>query len=168
MLTYWRLGLYSLRRRRFISIGMPIIDLRRSSDRLRFITGIPIPVRRRLLSEYRPWTGQMSPVVMHKRNYPIEEDWHVLHEFFRRLKRISHLAWMFYQIHLCIYCPTTFCRSELQGKKPDHMSICQSLGTHQILDTWFHSVMFQPIRFVDDGTRQNKVFQRLTTCGNFH
>ena len=44
-------GLYSLRRHRLISIGIPIINLRRSSDRLRFIMGIPIPVRRRLLSE---------------------------------------------------------------------------------------------------------------------
>ena len=44
------LGLYSLRRRRLISIGIPIINLRRSSDRLRFFMGIPIPVRRRLLS----------------------------------------------------------------------------------------------------------------------
>ena len=44
-------GLYSLWRRRLISIGIPIINLRRSSDRLRFIVGIPIPVRRRLLSE---------------------------------------------------------------------------------------------------------------------
>ena len=44
-------GLYSLWRRRLISIGIPIINLRRSSDRLRFIMGIPIPVRRRLLSE---------------------------------------------------------------------------------------------------------------------
>ena len=111
VLTYWHLGLYSLRIRRLISIGIPIINLRRSSDRLRFITGIPIPVRRRLLSEYRPWTGQMSPIVMHKRSYSIVEDWHVLHEIFRRLKGISHLAWMFYHIHLCIYCSTTFCRS---------------------------------------------------------
>ena len=44
-------GLYSLRRRGLISIGIPIINLRRSSDRLRFIMGIPIPVRWRLLSE---------------------------------------------------------------------------------------------------------------------
>ena len=43
--------LYSLKRRRLISIGIPIINLRRSSDRLRFIMGIPIRVRRRLLSE---------------------------------------------------------------------------------------------------------------------
>ena len=48
------LGLYSLRKHRLISIGIPIINLRRSSDRLRFIMGIPIPVRRRLLSEYSP------------------------------------------------------------------------------------------------------------------
>ena len=40
------LGLYSLRRRRFFGKGLPIINPRRSSDRLRFITGIPIPVRR--------------------------------------------------------------------------------------------------------------------------
>ena len=45
------LGLYSLRRRRLVSIGIPIINLRRSSDRLMFIMGIPIPIRRRLLSE---------------------------------------------------------------------------------------------------------------------
>ena len=38
-------GLYSLRRRRLISIGIPIINLRRSSDHLRFSIGIPIPVR---------------------------------------------------------------------------------------------------------------------------
>ena len=42
-------GLYSLRRRRLIGIGIPIINLRRSSDRLRFIMGIPIPVRRPIL-----------------------------------------------------------------------------------------------------------------------
>ena len=48
-------GLYSLRRHRHISIGIPIINLRRSSDRLRFIMGIPIPIRRRLLSAKRPW-----------------------------------------------------------------------------------------------------------------
>ena len=46
----WHQGLYSLRRI-LISIGIPIINLRRSSDRLRFIMGIPTPVRRRLLSE---------------------------------------------------------------------------------------------------------------------
>ena len=49
------LGVYSLRRRSLISIGIPIINLRRSSNRLRFIMVIPIPVRRYLLSEWRPW-----------------------------------------------------------------------------------------------------------------
>ena len=44
-------GLYSLRRSCLISIGIPIINLRRSSDSLRFIMGIPIPTRGRLLSE---------------------------------------------------------------------------------------------------------------------
>ena len=45
------LGLYSLRRHRLTGIGIPIINLRRSDDRLRFITGIPILIRWRLLSE---------------------------------------------------------------------------------------------------------------------
>ena len=48
------LGLYSLRRRRLISIGVPIINLRRSSDRLRFIMWIPIPVRRVFLVNRGP------------------------------------------------------------------------------------------------------------------
>ena len=48
------LGLYSLRRRCLISIGIPITNLRRSWDRLRFVMGIPIPVRQHLLSEQRP------------------------------------------------------------------------------------------------------------------
>ena len=51
ILKLYQLGLYSLRRRPLISIGIPIINLRRSSDRLRFIMGIPIPVKRCLLSE---------------------------------------------------------------------------------------------------------------------
>ena len=38
-------GLYSLRRTRLIGIGIPMINMRRSSDRLRFIMRIPIPVR---------------------------------------------------------------------------------------------------------------------------
>ena len=38
-------GLYLLRRRCLISIGIPIINLRRLSDHLRFIMGIPIHVR---------------------------------------------------------------------------------------------------------------------------
>ena len=44
-------GLYSLRRRRLMGIGIPIINLRRSDDRLRFIMGIPLLIRRCLLSE---------------------------------------------------------------------------------------------------------------------
>ena len=36
---------------------IPIINLRRSDDRLRFIMGIAILIKRRLLSEYRPWSG---------------------------------------------------------------------------------------------------------------
>ena len=45
------LGLYSLRRCRLTGIGIPMINLRRSDDRLRFIMGIPILIRRHLLSE---------------------------------------------------------------------------------------------------------------------
>ena len=41
-------GFYSLRRHLLISIGIPIINLRWSSDHLRFIMGIPLPVRRHL------------------------------------------------------------------------------------------------------------------------
>ena len=42
-------GLYSLRKHRLVDIGIPITNLRRSSDRLRFVMGIPIPTRQRLL-----------------------------------------------------------------------------------------------------------------------
>ena len=52
-----RQGLYSLRRHRLIGIGIHIINLRRSSDRLRFIIGIHIPVRRHHYSEYRLSVG---------------------------------------------------------------------------------------------------------------
>ena len=45
------LDLYSLRRRRLTGIGIPIINLRRSDDRLRFIMGIPMLIRPSLLSE---------------------------------------------------------------------------------------------------------------------
>ena len=50
-----RVGSYSLGRHRFIRIWIPIINLRRSSDRLRFIMGIPILIRRHLFSEHKPW-----------------------------------------------------------------------------------------------------------------
>ena len=43
-------GLYSLTRRCLTGIGIPIINLRRSDARLRFIMGIPILISRRLLS----------------------------------------------------------------------------------------------------------------------
>ena len=49
--------LYSLRTRRLISIGIPIINLRRSSVRLLFIMGIPIPGRRGLLMNRGPAQG---------------------------------------------------------------------------------------------------------------
>ena len=39
---YVALGFYSLRRLHLTGIGIPIINLRRSDDRLRFIMGIPI------------------------------------------------------------------------------------------------------------------------------
>ena len=45
-------GLYSLRKCRLTGIGITIINLRRSDDRLRFIMGIPTLIRRRLLSEW--------------------------------------------------------------------------------------------------------------------
>ena len=47
-------GLYSLRRQCLIVIGILIMNLRRSSDHLRFIMGISIPIRQRPLSEKRP------------------------------------------------------------------------------------------------------------------
>ena len=45
------MGLCSLRRHRLIGKGIHIINLRRSSDRHRFIMGIPLPIKRRLFSE---------------------------------------------------------------------------------------------------------------------
>ena len=45
------MGVYSLRRRRLTGIGIPMTNLRRFDDRLRFTMGIPILVSRRLLSE---------------------------------------------------------------------------------------------------------------------
>ena len=44
-------GLHLVRRHRLISIGIPIINLRRSSQRLRFPVGISLPVERHLMSE---------------------------------------------------------------------------------------------------------------------
>ena len=42
------------KRPRFTGIGIPIIELKLSDDHLRFIKGIPEPIRQCLLSEYRP------------------------------------------------------------------------------------------------------------------
>ena len=50
-------GLYSLRRCCLTGIGIPIINLRQSDDRLRFIMRLPILIRPRLLSEQRPWAN---------------------------------------------------------------------------------------------------------------
>ena len=44
-------GLCSLKRRRLTVLEIPIINLRRSDDRPRFIMGIPIPIRRCIISE---------------------------------------------------------------------------------------------------------------------
>ena len=48
-------GLYLQKRCRLAGIGIALINLRRSNNRLKFIKGIPIQVRRCLLSEQRPW-----------------------------------------------------------------------------------------------------------------
>ena len=48
------LGLCPLKRRRLMGIRIPNINIGRCDDRLWFITGIPIPIRSCLLSEYRP------------------------------------------------------------------------------------------------------------------
>ena len=47
--------IFATKRHRLTGIGTPIINLRRSNDRLRFIMGIAISIRRCLRSEYRPW-----------------------------------------------------------------------------------------------------------------
>ena len=58
------LGLYSqLQRHRLTGIIIPIINPRQSDDRLRFIIGIPIPIRWCLLGEYRPWSVLLSPLL---------------------------------------------------------------------------------------------------------
>ena len=57
--VYQTWGLYSLKRKHLTGIGIPMINLRQSDDRLRFIMGILIPTRQCLLIEWRPswwWT----------------------------------------------------------------------------------------------------------------
>ena len=51
----YSLGFYSLRRHHLIGIGIPIINLRWSSDHLRFIMEISIPLRWHLFIEQRLW-----------------------------------------------------------------------------------------------------------------
>ena len=53
-LHHWHQGRYSLRRHRLVGIGIPIINLRRLSDRLRFIMRIAIPVRLCLFNSLWP------------------------------------------------------------------------------------------------------------------
>ena len=58
--------------------GIPIINPRRSSDPLMFIMGIPIPVRRRLFSEYRPrikWSKFCVVNAMEITIVPISHAW---------------------------------------------------------------------------------------------
>ena len=50
-LIAWDTGPLFTKKTPSYSIGIPMINLRRSDDRLRFIMGIPILIRRRLLSE---------------------------------------------------------------------------------------------------------------------
>ena len=53
-------GLYLLKTHCLASIGIPIINLRWSNDHLKFIMGIPIPIRWCLLSEWRPcWPARI-------------------------------------------------------------------------------------------------------------
>ena len=53
--THKTQAFYPLKRRRPMGVGIPITNLIRSDDRLRLIMGPPIPIRRCLFREYRPW-----------------------------------------------------------------------------------------------------------------
>ena len=55
------LGLYLLKRRRLTGTGIPIISRRRSDDRLRFIMGIIIPMRRWNFTWYPPRRTKFWP-----------------------------------------------------------------------------------------------------------
>ena len=55
-----QMGLYSLKRRRLTGIVIPIINLRRSYDRLRFIIGITAPIRWCLLYGERSSTSKKN------------------------------------------------------------------------------------------------------------
>ena len=60
--TPWNLCSVSMheKRRRLMGKGIPIMNQRRSDACLRFTMGIPIPIRRCLLSEYKPWINDES------------------------------------------------------------------------------------------------------------
>ena len=60
-------GLYPLKRHRLTGIAIPIINPRRSDDRLMFIMGIPIPIRRCLLSEWNAWNDDVSLMTISSR-----------------------------------------------------------------------------------------------------
>ena len=67
--SYTTPGLYSLRRHRLVTVGIPIINLRQSPDHVRFTMAIPTPVRRR-----RTGVGQTQAVILwHCRLYNIDE-----------------------------------------------------------------------------------------------
>ena len=61
-------GFYSLRRHHLIGMGIPIINLRRSSDRHRFIIGIPITVSALLVNRGVRWTNNQGLCVSSSRN----------------------------------------------------------------------------------------------------
>ena len=57
MLDEWDLGPDSILRCRLTGIGNPIVEIRRSYDRLISTMGFPIPVRRHLYIELGPWSS---------------------------------------------------------------------------------------------------------------
>ena len=57
-MTYDRQGPDSIKRCNLTSIGNPIVEIRRSYDRLISTMGFPIPVRRHLYIESGPWSLQ--------------------------------------------------------------------------------------------------------------
>ena len=91
----WHLCLYSLRRRHLITIGIPITNLRRSSDRLRFVLGIPIPVRRRLLNEKRPLASiHQADRRLTTRHCKVSKPWDGCYNYLIALKLNRHFGIM--------------------------------------------------------------------------
>ena len=66
-------SLYSTRRHRLIGIGIPVINLWRSSDRLRFIMGIPTPIRRHLYIQDR--NGVRDIIALNDRRLFQKDTW---------------------------------------------------------------------------------------------